>query len=162
MFHFLALNTPEYNNIKHSDKISFLKFMLFISSLFILSYIVLSFALLLPLKTIILGILSQLGYLSQLYGFDLPALIISITDVYLPNSNLTDWLYSFLSIHNGETLPTLPTSLPESLPVSLPTLIPASIPTESIPLFESTSSPSPSNGLLNLMKLEKFYNYFLM
>jgi hypothetical protein len=56
--------------------------MLIISAIFLFSYGLFFFSLLLPLRTIIFGALSQI------FGFDFVGLIQQVTQVYIPSFNL--------------------------------------------------------------------------
>jgi hypothetical protein len=81
-FHNLASSSVQYIKLNLDQKINFLIFMLIISAIFLFSYGLFFFSLLLPLRTIIFGALTQI------FGFDFVGLLEQITQVYIPSFNL--------------------------------------------------------------------------
>jgi len=95
-FHNLAASSANYLKLNYNFKVNFLIFMISLSLVFIIFYGVWFLIILLPLRTIILGVLSQIA------GFDFANLLTNITDIYIPNLKL--WLNEHLGF-NFNTLP---------------------------------------------------------
>jgi hypothetical protein len=90
-FHNLASSSVQYIKLNLDQKINFLIFMLIISAIFLFSYGLFFFSLLLPLRTIIFGALTQI------FGFDFVGLLEQITQVYIPSFNL--WLFETFGVN---------------------------------------------------------------
>jgi hypothetical protein len=102
-FHNLASTNANYLKLNFDDKVKFLLYMLIISSLFIFVYGLIFILLLLPFRTIILAILTQIS------GIDFAGLIENITQVYIPSFNF--WLTETF----GLTAPQIPNYSPMSI-----------------------------------------------
>ena len=84
-FHNLASSSVQYIKLNLDQKINFLIFMLVVSTVFLFFYGLLFILVLLPFRTLVLVVLTQI------FGFDFAGFIEQITSVYIPSFNL--WLH---------------------------------------------------------------------
>lgn len=95
-YHNLAATSANYLKLNYNFKVNFLIFMISLSLIFIVFYGFWFLIILLPLRTLILGALSQIA------GFDFANFLTNITDVYIPYFKL--WLNEHLGF-NFSTMP---------------------------------------------------------